>query len=644
MWSNGLKLAMMAVAAWCTVTTGSTAVATTSSPPSAIALTAPQPFQEGLSAPLTLMRTWNGSKPGPTTVSLTPATSFGTGAGQLEPSSATSAVCQVTNATDVNFTAPAPTDSNQKCQLTLRAVADGLPTMDWQFGVGLTTADATTDVPDSPVLVIVHDHDPTFAFAPYPSVVQEGADIDLTLLRTGGLQDDLDPSYSITYSATKAASTKTVAFHNRATSGQIPVPNAQDGTYGGDQTVTVTVAGKPTSAASNVATFTIHDDDSVISMQSTAVGVERGQGLVDVLVTRSGDIDQRATVDYAIAPGTATLGRDYLPPETGTVVFPSGVATVPIRVALGASTASQARSFTVGLVGTEGENLDGAPGTARIVEPRGTQVTIAATPAPAPPVAPPVITPPTDPRVNGADVPPASPKLLAAIQAVSKPSGSKALPYVALPDAGKTIYLRVKVINSSSRAMDGAYALKLTAAGLKLQGPGASGATTSLAIDQLAPGAGVVRTIAAKTTSAKQAVISVGSDGMIPVTGPSVRLKRATFAVTLAPPSPIAHSADAKRDRVTVFTGTYAAPTCSGKPALFYRVAGTRFRNAEIAMKLKAGDGICTFTGRIHWTKAVFAYPRLVVQARVGSHTSGPITLRVDRRAASSVDRAVRTA
>jgi hypothetical protein len=632
MWSIGTKLAMMAIAAWCGF--ASMATAAGASTPT-ITAAAPDPFVEGGSGTLTLTRKWQSGTPSDTVLQLSSASSqhgLGQGPGQLAASLPVGNDCTLSAAAGkVAFGLPtgtAATTKSQVCAISLEAVDDAMPSQDWDVGVGMALAtddDSQAVLPSGPARVQVWDNDPTYAFAGHPSDFDEGDPITLTVVKTGGLHFSTNVPYTIKYAGSSATTSGTLSFDN-SNPASLTVPNPEDASYGGDQKVTVTFTGAVTSAGSNTATFTIHDDDSIVSMASAVMNVARGDATADVIVTRSGDVDKVTAVRWAITPGTATVDQDYSPPTSGTVTFDDGDTAIPIRLAFPSGSASQARTFTVQLVGI----TKNSPGTAKIVAPNSTSVTIGPTPPVviAPPTPPPTITTPVDPPVISAGDPTAA--LSATIQALTEPKG-KALPYLALPGAGKTIYLRVKITNTSSQAMSGAYALKLTAAGVKLQGADARGDTAALAIDKLEPGQSITKTVAAKTTKATKATISIGSDGTIPVTGSPLRLKQASYAIKLDTPTPVVHSKDSKVDRVTTFSGTYAAPTCAGKLALRYRAPDTLSRVARIQLHLTATAGGCAFAGRIRWTKGVFGYSRLIVQVDDGHRSSNIVTLRVNR-------------
>ncbi|HEV7765412.1 MAG TPA: Calx-beta domain-containing protein [Thermoanaerobaculia bacterium] len=156
-----------------------------------------------------------------------------------------------------------------------------------------------------------------------------------------------------------AAASGVLVFPPGATSQIINVAVSGDGLVEPNETFTVALS-SPSNAtlAGALATGTILNDDSVVtppvvpSVSISDSGVPEGDAgttTAAFVVTLSAPTTVTVTIAYATANGTASAGSDYAA-ANGTLVFPPGVTSQPIHVAVAGDTDEESNeSFTVQL-------------------------------------------------------------------------------------------------------------------------------------------------------------------------------------------------------------------------------------------------------------------------------------------------------
>jgi len=110
------------------------------------------------------------------------------------------------------------------------------------------------------------------------------------------------------------------------------------------------------------------DDVSVTEGDSGTVTAE-------FTVTRSGDLTQTATIDFATADGTATAGSDYAA-SLGTLTFDPGVETLTVAVTVNGDTDEESdETFFVNLTNAVGATITDAQGVGTILDDDGPTTT-----------------------------------------------------------------------------------------------------------------------------------------------------------------------------------------------------------------------------------------------------------------------------
>jgi len=146
---------------------------------------------------------------------------------------------------------------------------------------------------------------------------------------TGAGAATFNTDYSQSGAATFTASTGSITFAPGATTATITIDPTADTTAEGDETVALTLsAGTGYSLGSpSVATGTILDDDTKISLSVSPGSITEGTGTLGYTFTRTGDTALPVTVNFSYS-GTAGFTADYT--QSGAATFGSGVGTITI--------------------------------------------------------------------------------------------------------------------------------------------------------------------------------------------------------------------------------------------------------------------------------------------------------------------------
>ena len=124
--------------------------------------------------------------------------------------------------------------------------------------------------------------------------------------------------------------------------------------------VTATVASGATTNTTATGVATILDNDPTPSVSIDSVTVNEGTGSATLTLTLSAVSGLPVTVDYALAPGSATAPQDYIA-STGTITFAPGVATRTIVVPIVNDTTYEgAESFSATLSNPTNATIFGA--------------------------------------------------------------------------------------------------------------------------------------------------------------------------------------------------------------------------------------------------------------------------------------------
>ncbi len=133
------------------------------------------------------------------------------------------------------------------------------------------------------------------------------------------------------------ATAGTLTIRAGAASGKIRVALKGDAVIEPDETFFVNL-GTPTNATiakgQGIGTILNDDHPGTFSFSAASYTISERAAFATIRVTRANGKGAGATVDYAVTPGSATLGSDYDLPPTSTLTFAanqlSGVFTVPI--------------------------------------------------------------------------------------------------------------------------------------------------------------------------------------------------------------------------------------------------------------------------------------------------------------------------
>jgi subtilisin family serine protease len=173
-----------------------------------------------------------------------------------------------------------------------------------------------------------------------PSVGESGDVATVAIRRTG----DVDMPASVAYQTSQGTATAgsdytpatgSLSFAAGQTTASFTVPIIDDDVFEGGETVDLTLTspnGVPLGAPST-STLTIRDDDSaaVVSFAQPTRPVAENAGAVEVTVSRTGNLQAPAEVEYSRTSGSAAPGADFSL-SAGTVAFAAGQRTASFTV------------------------------------------------------------------------------------------------------------------------------------------------------------------------------------------------------------------------------------------------------------------------------------------------------------------------
>ncbi|MEZ5540964.1 MAG: Calx-beta domain-containing protein [Pseudomonadota bacterium] len=214
-------------------------------------------------------------------------------------------------------------------------VNDGAIENDETFSVVLANPVNATLLDGTGTATIIDDDFPRLSVADIS--VDEGAgSMAVTVTRSGSTAPIVLVSYATQDGTAVAGSDYTavagqLTFLAGAVVQTVNVPIAEDTLAEGDETFTFALS-SPFGAvlAQGSALATILDNDTPVLSISDA-NVTEPAGSAVFLVTRSGDIDAVASVDYASQDGSALAASDYVA-VSGQLVFAAGTTSLPIAV------------------------------------------------------------------------------------------------------------------------------------------------------------------------------------------------------------------------------------------------------------------------------------------------------------------------
>jgi subtilisin family serine protease len=188
------------------------------------------------------------------------------------------------------------------------------------------------------------------------AVAENSGSATVTVHRTGDLSAPAGVSYATadgtaTAGSDYAPTSGTLSFAAGQGTATLSVPVTDDGSFEPDETLALTLS-SPTGGLAlgtpATATVSITNDDAPASVafQSPSQTVAENVRVVDLTVTRSGNIAEPASVDYRRTSGTATSGQDFELPS-GTLHLAAGETTKTIPVTVGNDTTREAAETVV---------------------------------------------------------------------------------------------------------------------------------------------------------------------------------------------------------------------------------------------------------------------------------------------------------
>jgi uncharacterized delta-60 repeat protein len=185
-----------------------------------------------------------------------------------------------------------------------------------------------------------------FSAASY-GVDEDGTNVTITVIRTGGTSNAPSGDVFITANATDGSAVGGVNYSNLSPYvldfplGEVlktfKIPVMDDGVVTTNLTVNLALA-NPTAPAEigdqPIATLYITNDDSTISFSSATYSVSKNvvSGVAPITVSRNGGINGSASVFFTTTTnGTATIGLDYAP-TNAVLTFAPGVSNVTVSI------------------------------------------------------------------------------------------------------------------------------------------------------------------------------------------------------------------------------------------------------------------------------------------------------------------------
>ena len=175
--------------------------------------------------------------------------------------------------------------------------------------------------------------------APNYNVNETGGSVTVTVTRTQGDVGVVSVDYALSDGTATAGqdyttSSGTLVLQDKQTSATFVIPVFDDVVAEGAETINMTLSnptGGAVLGAVRTATVTIADDERAVQFNPGTYTVREDQGLVTLTVERTGPLDGTVTVNYQTAPGTAVAGEDY-DSRSGTATIAEGASTATITV------------------------------------------------------------------------------------------------------------------------------------------------------------------------------------------------------------------------------------------------------------------------------------------------------------------------
>jgi len=178
------------------------------------------------------------------------------------------------------------------------------------------------------------------------SVAENGAQVQVTVTRTGGSDGAVSVDYATVDGSANAgsdytATTDTLNFLDGQTSKTIDIPIVDDIVYEGNESFTVGLSnagGGATLGVQVTTTVTITENDTppsagTLQFSGPDFGVAENAGPAVITVSRTGGSDGAVAVDYASSDGSASAGNDFTV-ASGTLNFADGQVSDTFNVAI----------------------------------------------------------------------------------------------------------------------------------------------------------------------------------------------------------------------------------------------------------------------------------------------------------------------
>jgi uncharacterized delta-60 repeat protein len=164
------------------------------------------------------------------------------------------------------------------------------------------------------------------------TVAEDGGSVLISVFRTGNTKDQVTVEYSTADGTASSgedyqAGAGTLTFAPGETLKTFEVVILDDTLGEGNETVTLTLADGGT------ATLVIEDNESAVAFSAPSYEVSETAGSAVVLVKRTGSSTDAFSVDYVVAPGTATAGVDFHTAD-GTLTFGPGETDKTLSVSI----------------------------------------------------------------------------------------------------------------------------------------------------------------------------------------------------------------------------------------------------------------------------------------------------------------------
>jgi hypothetical protein len=227
-----------------------------------------------------------------------------------------------------------------------------------------------------------------FGSATY-SVNETGGAANITVTRTSGTEGAVGVSYAVTGGTAVdgtdyTLNSGTLSFANGQSTATITVPISNDGKFGNDKTVILTLSnptGSATLGSATTSTLTIHDNnpEPTLSVSSPTVTEPRtGSTVANFAITLSAAADIPVNVSYSTVNGSVTAASGAFSATSGSLVFAPGVTSRQVAVNVnGTTTPGTNQTFGLALSSPTNATLLYGTGTATIVNNRFANPTVA---------------------------------------------------------------------------------------------------------------------------------------------------------------------------------------------------------------------------------------------------------------------------